>query len=138
VKNIFKAGFVLASLAILSVAAVAAPLTGTWHGRIRFDITKLPNPTDPNQKKLMLAQIKAQEQMTMTLTLNSNHSYSINTVGSTKQVPQVGGTWNQVGNSLTIQQVKDGKTGKQSAFTLAKDGKSLTYTQGPVTVMFFR
>ena len=137
-RNIIKASVFVASLAVLSVSVFAAPLTGAWHGKIHFDTTKLPNVTDPNQKKLMMAQLKANEQMTMTLTLKADHTYSIVTVGSTKQVPKVNGTWSEAAGSLTIKPATSGKMGRPSTFTVSKDGKSLSFSQGPATVMFFR
>ena len=134
----FKVGVVLSALAsIMSIAAAAGPITGVWHGHVTFDVSKLPPMTDPNQKKMMMAQIKSQEQIKITLTLKGDKTFTIVAIGGPRQQPPVTGTYTATASVLTIRPVVKGKTIDQ-VFNIAKDGKSMTLSQGPASVTFLR
>ena len=138
-KNLTKVGVALFGLATLMTSALAAgPLTGIWHGRVSFDTTKLPNPTDPNQKKLMMTQLKTQEALKITLTLKGDNTFSLVAIGAGTPKP-VSGTYKAVGTTVTITPTpKSGQPSRSQTFNLSKDSKSMSFTQGPVTLNFTR
>jgi hypothetical protein len=137
-KYFIKVGLTVASLAVLTVAAMAGPVTGIWHGNIRFDSSKLPNDPNPNQQKLAAKMIKSQENLKMTLTVKPDHTYSLTVTGGPKGTSTIGGSWVQRGNAITMTPVKAGKTLTPNTFTLSNDTRSFSFQKGPVTMMFFR
>lgn len=136
-KNLIKVGFALCGLATLMTSAIAAgPLTGIWHGRVSFDTSKMPNVADPNQKKLMMTQIKTQEALKITLTLKGDNTFSLVAVGAGTPKP-VSGTYKAVGSQVTITPAaKAGQPSRSQTFNLSKDSKNMSFTQGPVTLAF--
>lgn len=139
VNKLIKVGVAVASLAALMTSALASgPVSGVWHGRVTFDTSKLPNITDPNQKKLMMAQVHTSEQAKITLTLNSNHTFSMVTIGLPQGGKPVNGTWSQQGTSITIVPEYPGKPKMPRTFSLSKDSKSFSFTQSGVTIRFMR
>ena len=139
VNILIKVGVAVASFAALMTSALAAgPITGVWHGRVSFDTSKLPNISDPNQKKLMMSQIKTSEQAKITLTLNSNHTFTMITVGVPKAGKPATGTWSQAGSALTIIPNIPGRSTSPRTFSLASDTKSMSFTQSGLTIRFMR
>ena len=137
VKNIIRVGVALSALATLAVSAIAAgPGTGIWHGRVSFDTSKLPTPSDANQKKAMLDQIKAQQQVKITLTLKGDGTFSLVSTGGPKTAAPVSGTYTSTASAVTIQPIKAGKPQPPRTFNLSKDGHSMGFAQGPVSVSF--
>ena len=136
-KRFLKAGSVLVALAIFAAAAVAGPVTGIWHGKVRFDTTKIPTQNAADRQKLM-SMVKAQENVKLTLTVKGDHTYSMIVIGAPKQVPTVTGSWSQAGNKITITPSVAGKPSTPRTFTLTADTKSFSFTEGPVTMSFNR
>ena len=135
-KNLIKVGFALCGLATLMTSAIAAPLTGIWHGRVSFDTSKMPNVADPNQKKLMMTQIKTQEAIKITLTLKGDNTFSVVAVGAGSPKPTTG-TYKAVGSTVTITPTpRAGQPVKSQTFNLSKDSKTMSFKQGVVTMSF--
>jgi hypothetical protein len=136
VNYLSRAGVALSLFAgIITVAAASGPISGVWHGHITIDTSKLPPMTDPTQKQMVQAQIKAASQVKVTLTLKGDKTFSVVTTGGPKAQPPTNGTYTATATSVTIK--PSGKTKTQS-FTVSKDGKTLSMSQGPVTVTFVR
>jgi len=137
-KYLIKLGLVIATTASLAVVALAGPVTGIWHGNIRFDASKLPNEANPNHKKLQMAGIQAQQKVKMTLEIKGDHTYSLIVSGGPKGASTKVGKWDQKGNLVTLTPIEAGKPGAARSFTLSSDSKSFAFTQGPVTMSFYK
>jgi hypothetical protein len=125
VKNSIKVGVVFLSLVILS-SAFAGPVTGVWHGHIKFVMQNLPTPPTAQTK----AGIAKTEQMVVDLTLKADHKFSLAMGGAKPGQPGQTGTWTQNGNTISIQAVSNGKNmGAAQTFTLSKDQKSFALSQ---------
>jgi len=124
-NQFIKVGVALSSLAIFAVSAFAGSVTGTWHGRVRIDATKVTQPK-PEQRTAMMSRINKAQSLTYTLTLNANHTFTMGAVG----LPTQSGTWNQAGNTVALQGQMNGKNvGEPQVFTLGKNEKVLSMTQ---------
>jgi len=130
-----KPVFALAFAAIFSTCAFAGPDKAIWHGHVTFNTSMMPNPSDPNQAKLISAQILAQSQIRMTLTFRNDHRFSLVTISNGSQLTTTG-TWAQSGYQLTIQPIESGQPGTPRTFTFAQNGRSFSYTQSPTTITF--
>jgi len=119
-------------------AFAAGSVTGVWHGKVKYDSTKLPATLSADQKKNLTKEANRRELDVLTLTLNPNHTFKIVVTGADKQPPPVTGKWSQSANTIAMQPVKDGKADMPRTFTLSKDGKSMSFTYGPVTMHFKR
>jgi len=134
VKNLIKVGVGLAALAtLLTSAAASTPIIGVWKGHISFDSSKLPNISDPNQKKLAMDQVKAAGQIKITLTLKGDHTFSLISIGGPKQMAPLNGTYTASGSSVTI--TAKGQTTPQT-FALSKDSHSMSLSQGALNITF--
>ncbi len=124
-NQIFKVGVSLCALAVLATAAMADQLTGTWHGHIKIDVSKMTAPPAAQKAKMMDAVSKAQ-QMEMTLNLKADHTFTVNTPNRPNQT----GTWSVSGSSVTLQAQSNGKNiGPSQVFTLAKNQKTMYLSQ---------
>jgi hypothetical protein len=134
--KLFLAATILGGL--FSVALASGSVAGIWHGNIRYDYSKLPKDASPDKVRSLKAQGQARLNDILTLTLNRNNKFTITVKGPAKPPPPVVGNWSFAGSSLQLQAVKDGRPQPPHTFKLAKDGKSMTFEYGPVTMKFWR
>ena len=136
-KQFMKVGIALASLVILAASASAQGGHSEWHGKISFNTSEIPNPNDPNQQQLVAYQVSAQQQTSMSLKLKCDNTYCmVTTVGSSQETTT--GTWTLSGYQITITPLVAGQPGTARTFNVGRDGRSLKYVQGPLTVRFWR
>lgn len=118
-------------------------LVGIWHGRIHFDMSKLPSLKNPRQNSARLAGLRKLEQYSLTLTLKGDHSYTLLTSGGPKGGPQVNGKWTVLGSSLSLQQMAQGQErGYPLVYTIDRSEKSFSVTKDQsgisTTVTFYK
>ena len=132
-----KVGAIFGVLAILVTSALAAgEVTGTWHGHIKIDQTKLKPAPSPQIQAKMGDWIKKTLRETVTLTLKANHTFVITSADGTK-TKTVNGTWVQSGAKVSLLATMNGKPARTPiVFTVSKDGKSFVSTQGASTTTF--
>ena len=128
----------LLTAGIVSFASAKTDYTGVWHGHVKIDTSKLPPVTDPNQKKMMMDQIKSVELSTITLTLKKDHSFSLITDSKTRPAKPTTGTYSTTATTLSLQSGSTTAHQPPQTFTISKDGKSLSLSQGPARVTFVR
>lgn len=133
----FWAGALLSSMLTASVIA-SGSVTGVWHGKFKYDYTKLPAGLGPDQRAGIEAEGKRHANDLLTLTLKPDHTFSLAASSALKVQPPLKGRWGQASDSISIQPVRNGKPGSPQKFELSKDGKHLAYTYGPTTMLFWR
>ena len=128
------------STALLSVlvgpALAAGSVVGVWHGVIRYDMSKLPANLAPAQRRTLEARAKDHEKDTISLEIKNDHSFVIIVTGKGTMPPPVRGTWTQANGKVSLQTTKPGVPESPKAFTLSKDGRTLTFSYGPTTMTF--
>lgn len=137
-KQLIKVGLVLSALTIFAAAAIAGPVTGIWHGYIRFDPSKLPQDNNPNHQKMTAAWMKVAQSAKMTLTVKPDHTFTLLTMGGPKSVLPVTGTWAQTSGAIALTFKTPSKGAVTSSFVLSTDGRSLSSSKGPQTTTFVR
>lgn len=139
-----KVGVSLLSLVALSSSALATgSLAGIWHGRIRFDMSNLPQLKNPRKNAARIANLTKLQQYSLTLTLKGDNTYTLRTIGGPNLTPQITGTWRVTGSSLSLQQMDHGQErGYPQVYTLDKSSKSFSVTKDQsgitTTIAFFR
>jgi len=135
-KQLIKVGFVLASLATLAVAAFAGPVTGSWRGIVRYDASKLPAESNANHEKLKAQNVRNAASVHLSLAMKADHTFLLSS-GSPNGNQNVVGTWAQSGNSIQMT-FKKGAKSETDIYSVAKDGKTISITKGPASLVFFR
>ena len=139
-----KVGSLLFGISILTGTAFASEnLTGVWHGKVQFDMSNLPKLKSPRQNTARMAALNKIQQASLTLNLKANGTYTLVTIGAPKSTPQVNGTWNSNGTTLSLQMMNAGREyGLPQVYTVDKGRKSLSITKTgsgiTTTVSFYR
>jgi hypothetical protein len=135
-KQLIKVGFVLASVMTLAGAAVAGPVTGSWRGIVRYDASKLPSDSAPNHAKLKAQVARNAANVHLSLAMKPDHTFLLQS-GSPSGNQTVVGTWAQSGNAIQMT-FKKGAKSETDVYSVSKDGKSISITKGPASLVFFR
>ncbi len=139
-----KAGSVVFGMVILAGASFATDsVTGTWHGKIQFDMSSLPKLKNPHQNTARLKALNQIQADTLTLTLKDNKTYSLATAGAPKMTPLVRGVWSTNGTTVSLQRMENGKEfGFPQVYVINKAQRTLSVTKTSsgitTTVNFFR
>ncbi len=134
-KNITRVGLTAWMAAAIASVAFAGPITGIWHGQLRFDATKLPSETNVSHDKVNKTGMMAQTE-SFTLTLKGDHTFALSVRGTPKPIPTIIGRWSQSGKTLSLTYNR-GKV-ETETYTLANDQRSFYFAHGPVRMMYTR
>jgi hypothetical protein len=138
ILNDRSAAVIAAACALSPLATAASPVTGVWHGNIRYNLAKLRPELKPEQRAWLTNEAKQRMNDKLTLTLTKDHKFTLTVKGPAKPTPPVAGKWTQSGNVVEIQIVKNGQPNPPESLTLSKDGKTMTFEIPPVTYHFWR
>jgi len=117
-------GVLCAALAVGAFAAHSP--VGTWKGKIKLDLAKVPGSSNPQTHQALLKQQEKISKSTVMLTLSPNHRFEMKVTGaaSASLNKTTKGTWSLQGDKLTL--LADQKGMHPNPFTMAKDGKSFS------------
>lgn len=154
--NVYNGGMSVSArlLAVLSAAVVAAlllaaPITGTWKGKVLVDASKLPKLTNPEQQKKLAEAMSQVAKMRINLNLNVNKTFKAQATGvpgKPGQPQTTEGTWKQEGDVIWLTSTKDNngpaKDKKPQKVQVLESGKKLKLVPGPegqgITIIFTR
>ncbi len=122
---------------VLSPATSSVHVEGEWHGRMVYDLTKLPKDLQPFQRQHLADEAKSRAADRLTLVLKTDHKF-VETVSGHEKAPPLVGRWYQYPGSIVLQPIKNGMPQTPLTHTLSKDGKHLKYSAGPVTYLYWR
>lgn len=147
----------ISALAVAFVAVVAVSLAanldtnivGKWNGSIQVDTSKIPPMTDPAMKKKVDETLAKLKKAKIVVMIKKDHTYTTkstgmpNMAGGPDKNTVSEGTWKQDGKVVTLTTTKeDGKPAKNAgdsqAFTISKDGKSMSANLPGATVVLKR
>ena len=137
-NHLYRFGIAIGLVSFASLALAVPDLTGAWNGKFAYDYSKLPTSLTADQKKSVIEMSKKRTQSTVKLTLRANHTFTMVASGVGAKAQPVTGKWGQDAKTLTLQPVKNGMKDAMVTFNLQNQGKSMSFTNGPLTMTFTR